>query len=146
MASITFNDGTSATLDNGLTLVGGAVGSRFRGWVPRTIPVGPTATALGTGARTAFVFRTDYGASFTMDEIPNTSLSVALRLQRHMLAGGVITITTGDASSRVYTNVCVAPGGDVRIELTNAAELLYSMTFDVINLSGAAMLCEYPST
>ena len=146
MASVTFNDGTSATLDNGLTLVGGATGSRFRSWTPRTIPVGPTATALGTGARTQFIFRTDYGASFTMDEIPNTSLSVALRLQRHLLAGGIITVTTGDASARVYNNCVLSPGGDVSLTLSNPQELLYSMAFDVINQGGTAMLCEYPST
>lgn len=144
MASITFNDGTSSTLDNGLTSVGGAVGSRFNGWTPRTIPIGPTATALGTGARTQFIFRTDYGASFTMDEIPNTSLSVALRLQRHLLSGGVVTVTTGDSASRTYTNCVIAPDGDVTLVLSNPAELLYSMSFSVINLSGAAMLCEYP--
>ena len=49
MASIGFNDGTAATLDNGTTGVADAVGSRFANWTPFTRRVGDTAVALESG-------------------------------------------------------------------------------------------------
>ena len=78
MASITFNDGSSATLDNGLTGVAAGVGSRFATWTPFTRRVGERAVTLATGASFAFTFRIDYGASFEMRDLPNTTQSVAL--------------------------------------------------------------------
>lgn len=143
MASITFNDGTSATLSNGLTAIAGGLGSRFSAWTPFQLPVGPTAVALGTGRVTRFVFRVDYGASFSMREIPNTSFATMLRLQAHMMAGGIITVTTDDAASRTYNNCAIAPESEVTIEQQDATALLYQINFRVINLSAAQMICEY---
>lgn len=144
MASITFTDGVgTATLDNGLTATAGGLGSRFANWTPFQRPVGSSATALGTGQFFRFVFRTDYGASFSIRDIPNTTMATMLRLQAHLQAGGTVTVTTGDASSRIYTNCGLAPEGDVTISLSDATVLLYTMDFALINLDGAAMLCEY---
>lgn len=145
MASITFNDGTSSTLDNGTTAISNGVGSRFADWVPFQRPVGPAVTALGTGARYQYAFRTDYGASFSMTDIPNTSMATMLRLQAHLLGGGTVSIATGDSASRTYTTCCLAPDGDVSIALQDKNLLLYSMSFAVINIasSPSAMLCEY---
>jgi hypothetical protein len=105
--------------------------------------MGPVATALGTGRPFRFVFRTDYGASFGMREIPNTSMPTMLRLQAHLLIGGLVTVTTGDNASRVYSSACLAPESDVSIALQDATALLYEMQFTLINLAGAPMLCEY---
>jgi hypothetical protein len=144
LASITFTDaGGTATLDNGLTAIAGGLGSRFTGWVPFQRPIGPMATALGTGRGTRFIFRTDYGASFTINELPNTAMATMLRLQAHLLAGGLVTVTTGDAANRTYTNCCLTPDGDVTIEMQDSTLLTYSMSFTLLNLGGAAMLCEY---
>lgn len=143
MASITFNDGTSATLDNGTTAIAAGVGSRFAAWTPFTRRVGDTAVALATGARTMFIFRTDYGASFELRDVPVANLAVALRLVRHLQGGGVCTVTTGDTSSRTYTNCGLDPEGSVEIAQQDAQLLLYSVRLSLINLSGADMLCTY---
>ena len=143
MASITFNDGTSATLDNGLTSTAGGVGSRFASWVPFTRRVGERAVTLATGASFAFTFRIDYGASFQMRDLPNSTQSVALRLIRHLQGGGTCTVTTGDAASRTYTTCSLDPNGDVTLEFQDATFLTYTMNLSLINLSGADMLCLY---
>jgi hypothetical protein len=145
MASITFNDGTSATLDNGMTAIAGGVGSRFADWTPFQRPIGPAVTALGTGARYQFAFRTDYGASFTMNDIPNSSMSIMLRLEAHLLGGGTVSVATGDSASRTYATCCLAPDAGVDITLQDKAELRYSMSFTLINIAASpgAMLCIY---
>lgn len=144
MASITFTDGIgTATLDNGLTATAGGLGSRFANWTPFQRPVGSQATALGTGRLFRFVFRTDYGASFSIRDIPNTTMATMLRLQAHLQAGGTVTVTTGDSASRTYTNCSLAPEGDVTISMTDPTALLYTMELAVINLGGSQMLCEY---
>lgn len=143
MASITFNDGASATLDNGLISTASGVGSRFASWTPFTRRVGERATTLATGASFAFTFRIDYGATFQMRELPNTTQSVAMRLIRHLQGGGTCTVTTGDAAARVYMNCSIDPEGDVTLEFQDATYLTYTMNLALINLSAADMLCIY---
>lgn len=143
MASITFNDGTSATLDNGLTVTAAGAGSRFASWVPFTRRVGERAVTLATGASFDFTFRIDYGATFQMRDLPNTTQSVAMRLIRHLQGGGTCTVTTGDAASRIYTNCGLDPEGNVSLEFQDATFLTYTMNLSLINLSGADMLCQY---
>jgi len=143
MASITFNDGTSATLDNGTTGIAAGVGSRFANYVPFTRRVGDAAVALATGARSMFTFRVDYGASFEMRNVPVANLATALRLVRHLQGGGVCTVTTGDTSSRIYNNCGLDPEGTTEIAMQDAQNLLYTVRFSLINLSGADMLCTY---
>ena len=143
MASITFNDGTSATLDNGLTGVAAGVGSRFASWTPFTRRIGERAVTLATGASFAFTFRIDYGATFELRDLPNTTQSIALRLIRHLQGGGTCTVTTGDAAARVYTTCAIDPEGDASLAFQDAAYLTYTMSLSLINLSGADMLCQY---
>lgn len=144
MASITFTDGTgTATLDNGLTSGGSAPGSRFASWVPFTRRVGERATALGTGASYSFTFRIDYGATFQMRDLPNTTQATAMRLIRHLQGGGTCTVTTGDAASRTYNNCGIDPEGQVSLEFQDAMFLTYTMSLALINLSSADMLCQY---
>jgi len=143
MASITFNDGTSATLDNGLTSTAAGVASRFASWTPFTRRVGERATALATGASFSFTFRIDYGATFQMRDLPNTTQATALRLIRHLQGGGTCTVTTNDAAARIFTNCAIDPEGDVTLEFQDATYLTYSMNLALINLSAADMLCQY---
>lgn len=142
MASISFNDGTAATLDNGTTGVATGVGSRFAGWVPFTRRVGDAAVALATGTRSMFTFRIDYGARFEMRDLPNSTQSVAMRLMRHLQAGNTVTVTTGDASARTYT-ARIDPEGDVSLEFQDPTFLTYTMKLSLINDSAADMLCLY---
>ncbi len=146
MATITFTDGTGAvTLDNGTTGISTGVGSRFSDWSPFQRPIGPRVTALGTGRPYQFRFRTDFGASFSLTDIPNTKMSDMLRCQEWLLRGEVVTVNTGDASSRSYATCYLAPEGDVSITLQDKNLLLYSMSFVLINgaASPSAMLCIY---
>lgn len=143
MATIVFNDGGgSVTLDNGTTAMSSGVGSRFADWMPFQKPIGPRVTALGTGVPYQFRFRTDYGASFAMTDIPNTKMSDMLRCQAWLLNGGSVTVNTGDNASRTYT-AYLAPEGDVTITLQDKNVLLYAMTFVLINSAAASMLCIY---
>lgn len=146
MATISFTDGTGAvTLDNGTTNISSGVGSRFADWTPFQRPIGPAVTALGTGRRYQYAFRTDFGASFAMTDIPNTKMSDMLRCQAWLLSGGTVSVATGDTASRTYATCCLAPDGDVTIALQDKNVLLYSMTFALINVASppAAMICEY---
>jgi len=144
MASITFNDGGAATLDNGLTAIASGAASRFANWVPFTRRFGASATALGTGARAMFTFRTEYGASFELREIPNSSLSIVLRLKRHLENGGTCTVNTGDSASRSYATCGLSPDGSVGLTLSDPQQLTYTLSLSLINLGAASdMLCEY---
>lgn len=151
MASISFNDSAgvtgaagTVTLDNGTTAISSGVGSRFADWVPFQKPIGPRVPALGTGVPYQFRFRTDYGASFSMTDIPNTSMTAMLRTQEWLLRGNAVTVTTGDSGSpsRTYT-AYLAPDGDVSISLQDKNLMLYSMSFVLINSSASPMLCIY---
>lgn len=144
MASITFTDTTgTATLDNGLTSAAGGVGSRFASWTPFTRRIGERAVALGTGATYSFTFRIDYGASFTMRDIENSSQETAMRLMRHLQGGGVVTVTTADSSARTYTNCSIDPDSTTALAFQDATYLTYTLDLSLINLSGADMLCIY---
>jgi hypothetical protein len=146
MATITFTDGTGAvTLDNGTTAISTGVGSRFTDWTPFQKPIGPRVPALGTGRPFQFRFRTDYGASFSLTDIPNTKMSDMLRCQEWLLRGEAVAVNTGDASNRSYATCYLAPDGDVSITLQDKNLLLYSMSFVLINgaSSPVAMLCIY---
>ena len=146
MATITFTDGGGAvTLDNGTTGISSGVGSRFADWTPFQRPIGAAAVSLGTGARSMFTFRTDYGASFAMNDIPNTKMSDMLRCQAWLIGGGTVAVNTGDNASRTYATCCLAPDGEVTITLQDKNVLTYGMSFTLINVAGSpsAMLCIY---
>jgi len=145
MASITFNDGAAATLDNGLTAIASGVASRFANWTPFTRKVGASAQSLATGARAMFAFRTEYGATFEIREVPATALAVVLRLKRHLEGGGTCTVTTGDTSSRAYATCGLAGGAEVGLSQSDSVQLTYTVSLSLLNLAGspADMLCEY---
>lgn len=146
MGSIAFTDATgAATLDNGMTSIAGGVGSRFRGWTSNPMPIGPVRHALGTGAMAQFKFRTDYCATFSIEDIPNANVTVLDRLIEFLRGGGVVSVTTGDSSSRVYATCCLAAGGSVEKEMFNPREITWKLTLTLVNLAGAAMTCTYES-
>lgn len=142
MSAVSWTDGTgSATLASSWP----APGNRFKNWVPFNVPIGEGAHGLGDGMRYQFRFRTDYGARFEIPGIQRTDVDLAIRLQEHLLSGGIVTVTTNDASSREYTECCLAPETQPELELTDSGMIEYTMRLAVINVavSPTAMLCEY---
>lgn len=146
MAYITFTDGTGAAqLDNGLRSVAGGVGSRFRNWSPDQRPVGASRTALGTGQRVMFPFRTDYTAKFELPEIPQTTMDIMLRLKSWLENGNTCAVYTEDTSSRSYATCGLVEGGQISLKRTSDQDLVWTISLDVVNLAGSPgqMLCVY---
>ncbi len=111
MASIEWSDELGfASLDNGLP----DPGSRFMGWEVLTDPIVRKREGLGTGIPYAYRFRSDYGAKFSLREIPDTAARqvVLARLRRHLKEAGTVTINTGDVEGRIF-DCYLYPGGDV---------------------------------
>lgn len=144
MASIQFTDAAgTATVTNGLDAIATGVASRFASWVPFQRAIGPVATSLGTGARSMFRFRTDYGASFRVTEIPVARLPEVLRLMAHLEAGGTCLVFTDDAFGRAYGNCCLAPNAEPSLELVDTTDLTYALSLALLNLDAEPMLCDY---
>jgi hypothetical protein len=138
MASISFNDGSAATLENDAP----EPFDRFSGWTPDIDPVGPTDAALGTGISFHWTFRNDYLASLELPFLQASTLAVALRLKRHLLNGGTCTVTTGDNGSNVYT--CrLAPGSAPEIEYTDRRMVEYTLKLRLKNTAAAPLVCIY---
>lgn len=117
---------------------------RFSAWTPRSKPVGPAETALGSGQRYVFPFRTDHTASFEIREIPNTSMALMLRLEEWLLRGGQVTLTTGDSLSSVYLT-CLAPETVPAISQSDSRELTYTFAVTLLNIAvvPVRMVCQY---
>lgn len=146
-ASITFNDGSSATL---VCDYPGTAAARFSNWTPMTRPAGDSVNRLSDAAIVMFVERTDYGASFTFEGIPVKSLAtsanmvaVADRLIAWLMQGGTCSITTGGPASVTYASCGLWPGSSPSLQLTDKANLLYSLSLQVVNRSATRMDCVY---
>jgi hypothetical protein len=144
LASIRFTDAAgTAVVSNGLDVIARGVGSRFAGWTPFAKPIGAVATALGTGARSMFRFRTDFGASFEIRDIDTVRLPEVLRLMAHLESGGTCAVFTDDVLGRSYASCCLAPEASTSLTQANATDLTYTLGLTLINLGGTAMLCDY---
>ena len=145
--TITFNDGTAATLTNGQA----APGDRFGNWVPQTTPIGAVATLQATGAIAQFRTRMQYGASFEVRRIPVATtggvrpVDIAVRLIAHLLGGGTCAVNTGDAESNSYATCGLMPGTTPTLALSDRKQLWYTLTLSLINLAGSPgpMVCHY---
>jgi hypothetical protein len=145
---LTFTDAIGAAqLDNGMTAIASGVGSRFVNWLSMSKPIGPAKTALGTGARAMFTFRTDYLASFEVQDIPNANQSIIDRLIAWLLLGGTVSVTTGDATANVYATCGLAEGATPSKRLFNRNDLTWSLSVTLVNLAGTPvpMYCIYPN-
>lgn len=147
-AHINFTDAIGAAqLDNGMTAVAGGYGSQFIGWLSESKPIGPMKSALGTGAAAAFIFRTDYVASFELQEIPNASVAILDRLMAWLLAGGVVSVTCGDSTSAVYATCCLAEGTKPAKRMFDRKSITWALKLTLVNIAGspAPMTCIYNS-
>lgn len=147
-ASISFTDGTGAA-----TLVcdyPGTPAARFTNWVPKTMPYGDSVPRLSDHAIIFVEEGTDYGASFTFEGIPVKSLAsganmvaVADRLIAWLTKGGTCSITTGGPASVTYASCGLWPSAAPSLQLSDKANLLYSLSLQVVNRSAARMDCVY---
>ena len=143
---LTFNDGAGAQLDNGTTTIAGGVGSRFIGWTSESTPIGDTKTALGTGIPFAFIFRTDFTATFEIQDIPNANVPILDRLMAWLLRGGVVSVTVDDIGGpHVYASCYLAEGAKPAKKLFNKNDLTWSLALKLVNSAGAPMTCLYSS-
>jgi hypothetical protein len=145
---LTFTDsGGAAQLDNGMTAIAGGVGSRFRNWTSESIPIGVDKTCLGTGQRVMFVFRTDYKATFEMEEIPNANVAILDRLIAWLLLGNACAVYTGDSSNNSYATCGLAEGAKPAKAMFDKNNITWKLTLSLVNLAGSpsAMTCIYSS-
>lgn len=145
-AKIDFTDGIGATsLDNGMGAVAGAVGARFANWVSESTPIGAARTALGTGARAMFTFRTDYTATFELQDIPNANVTIVDRLIAWLLAGGTVSVTCADSGGAVFATCGLAEGSTPKKTMFNKTDQTWAVSLKLVNLaaSPAAMTCVY---
>ena len=147
-AHINWVDGIgSAQLDNGMTAIAGGYGSQFVGWKSESKPVGPITNALGTGAAAAFIFRTDYVATFELQEIPNANVALLDRLVAFLLSGGVVSVTCGDSTGAVFATCCLAEGAKPAKKMFDKNAITWALSVTLVNIavSPAPMTCIYNS-
>jgi hypothetical protein len=119
----------------------GTVADRFNNWRPRSFVVGQKRSLLATGERRVWAYRTSHGAEFELRDIPHTSMEAMAALALHLDGGGIVEVDTGDGV-HVYPNCCLAPDADPPFpDLADARSQRYTMSFRLINLDGAPMLC-----
>lgn len=143
--SIAFTDSIgSATLTNGKP----TPADRFTDWTPISpAEEGIPVFTLASGMRSRWLYRQDYGASFSLDKIPVAELDVAMRLLRWLATGGSVTVSTGDRIARVYTAKAF-PGWTIPEgpELTDKRLLEYTLALKLKNTAAVDMLCNYGTT
>lgn len=146
MGTVAFNDGTATVLSNGQPTV---LGRAFADWSPRITPVGEIATALSSGRREMWVYRTQFDVEFRIDNIPTRGtlggadpLETAQRLVAHLLRGGTCDVTTEDDGSRVYLGAWLTDGATPSLDLQDASAKTFSLTLPLTQLS-APWICRY---
>lgn len=139
MASLAFNDGSAATLASTVP----APANRLRNWRAGVKSIGPGATALGTGARSQWRFRTDFTAALELPYLAEADTDVALRLIVHLLGGGTVTLATGDSASRSYT-CTLQPDTEPSWTCEDRQEGYWTFACQLRNSAAAAMRCDYP--
>lgn len=135
--SIAFNDGSAAVLTNSKPHPADRLGN----WMPDPQSIASRATGLGTGLIHAWVFRTDYLASFELAGIPYTSLDTMQRLKLHAENGGTMVVNVGDGQ-HIYT-CTLAPETKVAWEFSDRRMLEYTLTMTIRNTAAERMLHGY---
>ncbi len=141
MAEIAFTDGQGpATLSNGAP----APGDRFRAWVPLQVIIGPIHHALGTGIPHVWAHRTDYGAKFSIGQIPDSEQEIAARLVLHLLSGGAVDIDTDDAGGNVYSTCYLWPGSTPELSAPDRTDLRRTLTLSILQPGATTpLVCHY---
>jgi len=139
MAGITFTDGTgTATLESPRP----SPADRFWEFVPDYVPIGPRKTTLGDRAQHVFLFREDYTAKFAIRHLTGSAaLAIALRLKRHLIGGGSVTVTTDDVDDNEYAGLTLRQ--DTTPEIANEDELRVHFAFRCELASDTPILVDY---
>lgn len=122
MASIDFTDGTGSA---SLACSWPTPANRFRSYAPDVADKQDVAHGLGTGRRHVYTYADIYTAAIELPGILKSDLDIAVRLKKHLLAGGLVTLTSDDGNSTSYTDCALAEGSDVTIELEDRQMLEY---------------------
>jgi hypothetical protein len=125
MATVSFTDAGGVVEVSNLKPV---PADRFTNWTPDALPIGPTATGLGTGVIHTFTFREDYLVSFQIVGIPATELDKLLRLQTHLLDGYLVALDSDHEMNEVYALCSLAPETEPTIEFSDRTNLEYTFS------------------
>lgn len=118
------------------------LGLTFTGWTPDVALVGPRETALATGAEYLYELRQDEIARFRFTDMAPTQLALALRVKRHLLRGGQVTVYTEDLSDATY-DCTLAPGTTPTIEQEDGRLLTYALELALRSVDGSPLLAVY---
>lgn len=141
MSKIDFTDATgAATLESPMP---GTHGKRFWRFEPGWSDEAARAVSVGTGATSVLQYREDYTAEVEIRNLDSSDISIALRLKKHLMAGGTVTVTLSDQSSHVYT--CRLQPGTVPLFRRMGGEQVIEYFFQTTlkNTAAAAMLVDY---
>lgn len=141
------------TASSPITLTNGKAtpGDRFSGWMTKTTPIGDSAERQSDGARSMFIYRTDYTAAFDLAQIPVAKVNgerlvdYADRLIAWLLQGGTCSVNTGDVEANSYATCGLAPGETPGLTLTDRVNLEYTLHLALLNLAASPtrMVCHY---
>lgn len=115
---------------------------RFSNWSPTLNEFMDTASVVGTGVRYKTVYRTDYLASTTANNMKAADLALVMRLKQHLTGGGTVYVVTNDTKGTAY-EAKLSPDGDVVINFTNPQVQEYSVGLDFKNVAAAPMVVYY---
>lgn len=135
---IDFTDGTgAATLAN--------VSPRFSSWVPDVEPWADREYIPATRGTVEFAIAEAAVVSFSMTQLPPSAQALILRLKRHLLAGGIVTVRTEDLAARTYT--CGLREGTIPAIGYNPQTMHYSISLELVRIGFVdPMLCIYRAT
>lgn len=129
-AQITWTDDQgAAALDNGLPVC------IFTNWEAYYVPDGPRPHGLGDQRPYKWVHADVFGARFSLEEIPERLLPLALRLCAHLEKGGEVEVETDDLEGNVYLCYLAKTAAELRplIRMTNRHLRRYRIDFDLVN-------------
>ncbi len=141
-ASLQFTDADgSAAITNGKS----GPGARFSGWTPIPVTFGDSEDGLGDGVLYTFTFGDRMDARFALTQIPNDQQPLLERLRRHLTAGGIVHVITGDVADREYTTCQMVKGAPPELEMTDRQLLEWTVTLTLRNVAPdpQPMLCVY---
>lgn len=135
---IDFTDGAgAATLTN--------PSPRFSSWIPDVDPWADREHIEATKATVEFLLTDRAVVSFSITQLGPSQQATILRLKRHLMAGGTVTVRTEDLAARTYT--CGLRSGTLPQIGYDPERMHYSISLELVRTdSDAGMLCIYRAT
>lgn len=141
MAWIEFNDGVNGQIRS-IFEASGRVATRLANFTPFTVDMGDRASALSTGrVVAAFIYRTDYGASFELRNLsvngPSgvNTIAVAQRFVRWASNGGLFLVyPEDDMGTDTAGRTCFAASPPALV-LQDPTQMLYALQITAISVA-----------